>query len=918
MQQKKFLSSLIIAASALIAFGIVHAQARPNASITLQKDNLTGFFKLNIRDPEGIREFSLQPEGKSSYGGGVRCPQTFSNDNVIFSNEDFSPPMKAFVIDCSDNQTDFEISPPDDKGFVRAKVVGPLPPPPPPPPPPAPVPAAPTPPPPPPQKSLVDVGYPVKELGNCNNQEACLSYCDDDAHINECLAFAKKHGLLSEDEVKKADKFVELGSKGPGGCTSRKSCETYCSNISRMDECIEWGEKNGFISGKELEEAKKVQTAVKGGAKLPGGCTSKQSCETYCSSGKNIDECLVFAEKAGFIPKEEIEQAKKFAEFMKRGETPGGCRSKDQCEAYCFEGDHMEECIAFADKAGMISAEEKEMIKKTGGKGPGGCKGKVQCEAYCNTPEHQEACFKWAQENGLMKEEDLARMREGMGRFREEFKKMPPEAAECLKATVGEEVLNKMLKGEPVFARDLGEKMQACFAKMLESFGGGFGGPGGPGGFPGGPGGPGGFPGGGPGGPGGFSGPGGCSNPEECFKYCTEHQDECKEFAPPGGGPSGPGDHGGFPGGAPGGFPGGGIPSGADFVGPGGCRTPDQCIRYCKEPGHEKECNEFKTPAGTPRAPGRGPGGQSGGPGGCATVEECREYCNANRQVCDDFISEDVPHEGKCQAGFQIERDALGYKYCNPLSCPEGQEFGADVFGRRYCAPVGLKGGAPGGFPGGAPGGFPGGAPSGGFPSQFEGGIPQQFQQQFQQQLQQQLPGTQIPGVPSAPLSPTPPPQSSATVSGICLVWSGKTAFPLFFSPDSGSGYAKIAKPGVNDISKLREVCTRADYDNLLRQYCANNSDNAQEQVATFFSQGALQSNGGGPFGNDYRSCSSIYGSPNQQQLPSGFEDPAKVCAGKGGVWDGKTCTYPTSPSGFNVQSGAADSLRALFGIFGF
>lgn len=203
--------------------------------------------------------------------------------------------------------------------------------------------------------------------------------------------------------------------------------------------------------------------------------------------------------------------------------------------------------------------------------------------------------------------------------------------------------------------------------------------------------------------------------------YCQANPDApaCQQMMP--------GLGGGAPGGGP---PGGGIPSGESYVGPGGCRTPDECIRYCKEPGHEQECNEFKTPSTTPHAKGRGPGG-------CGSVEECREYCNANQAECDAFVSESVPSEGKCQADYQIERDALGYKYCNPLSCPQGQEFITDVFGRRACSPTGIPSGS-GGFPsvppgapptgGGMPGeGFPGGGvipPSGGFPGTPPGGFP--------------------------------------------------------------------------------------------------------------------------------------------------------------------------------------------------
>src|SRR3990167_6074420 len=154
---------------------------------------------------------------------------------------------------------------------------------------------------------------------------------------------------------------------------------------------------------------------------------------------------------------------------MKRGETPGGCIAKEQCEKYCATDDHLDECIAFADKAGLLSDEEREMIKKTGGKGPGGCHSKQQCDTYCEM--NGEECFRFAQEYGLISEADLQQMREGMAQLKENLDRMPPEAVECMKNAAGEENFNKMLAGEPVFDRSLESKMKSCFTQVTNDFG---------------------------------------------------------------------------------------------------------------------------------------------------------------------------------------------------------------------------------------------------------------------------------------------------------------------------------------------------------------------------------------------------------------------------------------------------------------
>ena len=254
---------------------------------------------------------------------------------------------------------------------------------------------------------LQNVAYPIQELGGCENERACHAYCDEISHIAECVAFAEKHGLLSSEEIAEAKKFISAGAVGPGGCTSKDACEAYCSDISHIKECVAFGEKHDLIPSRELAEAKKIVSALESGAKLPGGCTSKDACEAYCSDSNHIEECILFAEAAGFMEGDELAEAKKFMEFLKRGgKTPGGCRGERECKAYCDNADHFTECVSFAAEAGFISPEEAELARKTGGRGPGGCV-RDECEAYCNDPSHQEECFAFAKEHGRVDAEML-------------------------------------------------------------------------------------------------------------------------------------------------------------------------------------------------------------------------------------------------------------------------------------------------------------------------------------------------------------------------------------------------------------------------------------------------------------------------------------------------------------------------------
>ena len=433
-----------------------------------------------------------------------------------------------------------------------------------------------------------DIQYPVEELGNCKDETACKSYCDEPENIRACVSFAEKNNLMSGEEIKQAKKFIAVGAKGPGGCRGKDSCEEYCNDISHIDECISFAEKNNLIPPQELEEAKKVQAAIKRGVKpppcgnkkqcdiycsesghmeeciafgveagfiqgkelediqkmlaalkrgiKPPPCKGKQACDEYCSNPEHMEVCMNFALEAGFMSEDEKEGAQKMLQAIKKGIKPPNCRGKEECDIYCSEESHFEECMKFAEAAGFMSPEDAEMARKTGGKGPGECKGKEECEAFCNNPDNQETCFNFAKEHGLIPEEDLKRMEEGKQQFKQAMQNIPPEVYSCLESAVGVETMAKYKSGEVMPPKEIGDKMRVCFEQNIKPR------------EPGGPGEGGSMPpaGGAPANmvP-GTTGPGGCANPEECQNYCASNPEACKNFQPPpsgsGGGPgSGP------------------------------------------------------------------------------------------------------------------------------------------------------------------------------------------------------------------------------------------------------------------------------------------------------------------------------------------------------------------------------------------
>lgn len=421
--------------------------------------------------------------------------------------------------------------------------------------------------------SKEEIAYPVAELGNCKDEQSCKSYCDKPDNYSQCFAFAKKNNLLEgpladkdADELQEFAKVLKKG--GPGGCKDQISCESYCNDISNMDTCLAFAEKHNLVKNEDLQEMRKVKQAIDKGAIPPGGCKNKDQCESYCQDASHIKECIAFAETAGFMPPEELARAKKAMEFMAKGETPGGCRGEKECKAYCDDESHFNDCIAFAEKAGFMSSEELAMAKKTGGKGPGGCRGREcenfcnqdgnievctnfavehglmspeeaeigrktggkgpgncrgrdQCENFCKDQANQEVCFKFASDHGLVREEDKQRIEEGKQKMREGFTQAPPEVTNCLKSSLGNDFANKIQSGEAMPSEQLGSTMRKCFEQFspkqkdgefenglmprsdsIEFKG--------------------------------TTGPGGCKSPEECRTYCQGNPTACEGF---GGGP---------------------------------------------------------------------------------------------------------------------------------------------------------------------------------------------------------------------------------------------------------------------------------------------------------------------------------------------------------------------------------------------
>jgi len=326
------------------------------------------------------------------------------------------------------------------------------------------------------QKS--EIVFPIPELGGCASKDACRAYCDKPENSRACLAFVKAHNILSPEEIAKWEKFIDVATNGgPGGCKNEKECVTYCQDSVHIVECTDFVEKYNLVSPEELAQMRKIASAVKGGAKLPGVCHSKAECVAYCQDPNNSKECADFLEKAQIVSHED-------AEFIRKsqGKSPGDCArgaatpedGKKACTTFCAKSENQKVCMDFAVQVGLISADD---AKELGGGG--------SLEDFNACLPHIDPkllkCFDVLGKDVFDKlkagqvPEDLKDMKDMIVKMKdvracvnrgvdESFGAMPPDGFACLEKELGPNPLEQIKSGR-ISCKDFSgveERIKAC------------------------------------------------------------------------------------------------------------------------------------------------------------------------------------------------------------------------------------------------------------------------------------------------------------------------------------------------------------------------------------------------------------------------------------------------------------------------
>lgn len=234
---------------------------------------------------------------------------------------------------------------------------------------------------------------------NCAGKKECDVYCQKPENMEECIEFGIAAGFMPPEEAENARKMLKALKAGikPPNCQGDRECDAYCRKPENMGECIEFSIAAGFAPPGEEENMKRMLKAINQGI-LPPDCRNDEECRIYCDKEENKQQCMDFNVAAGFMTQEEAEIMKKTG-----GKGPGGCRGEQECKAFCDNPSNAKECIQFGVMMGDVSQEEADRMMKNMDRaemgegmmmgGPGGCKTKEECEAFCGKPENAQECM---------------------------------------------------------------------------------------------------------------------------------------------------------------------------------------------------------------------------------------------------------------------------------------------------------------------------------------------------------------------------------------------------------------------------------------------------------------------------------------------------------------------------------------------
>ncbi|MBI4036862.1 hypothetical protein HY385_00365 [Candidatus Daviesbacteria bacterium] len=208
---------------------------------------------------------------------------------------------------------------------------------------------------------IYGVTFPITELGGCGDYLSCRTFCEDPLNSQACVDYGKSKGFYEGESDEKVQQVLAR-AKTELGCDSFEACQNFCEVAANYDKCHTFAQAVDLTGG-YVDDPAKAQIVTKASEVL--GCTSANSCQSFCEQEANRQKCADFAKQVG----------------LRGGEHqvgPGGCTSETTCKSFCSDPNNFQICKGFHDVAGGQFS------------GPGGCNSEESCRTYCQ--QNEAAC----------------------------------------------------------------------------------------------------------------------------------------------------------------------------------------------------------------------------------------------------------------------------------------------------------------------------------------------------------------------------------------------------------------------------------------------------------------------------------------------------------------------------------------------
>lgn len=238
-------------------------------------------------------------------------------------------------------------------------------------------------------ETTVNITYPISELGNCADANACFIYCNQPKNQSACYMYAKNNGLIKDDENTTNDiseeKMQEIISAAQTelGCSSKDACMSLCSSPDNYEKCHAFAVKYNLDrgGGPDEDHMEGLSREIVEQAKTELGCDGPQSCAAFCNLPQNGEKCFEFAKNHNLIREEEIQHRQEYTakknEMLEEAKTELGCDTYESCAKFCGDPSNVEKCMTLGRRHGMVTAPNQNNPP------PKPCTNEAECRAYC-------------------------------------------------------------------------------------------------------------------------------------------------------------------------------------------------------------------------------------------------------------------------------------------------------------------------------------------------------------------------------------------------------------------------------------------------------------------------------------------------------------------------------------------------------